>query len=51
VIGGVEATSTDGCTTVDPPWFPGQRHLVRRSGDIAFAQAGVSRDDIDVAGL
>jgi hypothetical protein len=25
--------------------------LVRRSGDIAFAQAGVSCDDIDVAGL
>src|SRR5690349_9771753 len=28
-----------------------QGHSVRRSGDVAFAQAGVSRDDIDVAGL
>jgi acetyl-CoA acetyltransferase len=51
VIGGAEATHTDGYTTFDPPWFPGQGHSVRRSGDIAFAQAGVSRDDIDVAGL
>ena len=51
VIGGAEATHTDGYTTFDPPWFPGPGHSVRRSGDIAFAQAGVSRDDIDVAGL
>jgi hypothetical protein len=49
VIGGAEATYTDGYTTFDPPWFPGQGHSVRRSGDVAFAQAGVSRDDIDVA--
>jgi len=51
VIGGAEATHTDSYTTFDPPWFPGPGHSVRRSGDIAFAQAGVSRDDIDVAGL
>jgi acetyl-CoA C-acetyltransferase len=51
VIGGAEATHTDGYTTVDAPWFPEQGHSVRRSGDIAFAQAGVTRDDIDVAGL
>jgi acetyl-CoA acetyltransferase len=51
VIGGAEATHTDGYTTIDAPWFPEQGHSVRRSGDIAFAQAGVTRDDIDVAGL
>ena len=50
VIGGAEATHTDGYTTIDAPWFPEQGHSVRRSGDIAFAQAGVTRDDIDVAG-
>jgi acetyl-CoA acetyltransferase len=51
VIGGAEATHTDSYTTFDAPWFPAQGHSVRRSGDIAFAQAGVTRDDIDVAGL
>jgi acetyl-CoA acetyltransferase len=51
VIGGAEATHTDSYTTFDPPWFPEEGHSVRRSGDIAFGQAGVSRDDIDVAGL
>jgi acetyl-CoA acetyltransferase len=51
VIGGAEATHTDGYTTIDAPWFPEHGHSVRRSGDIAFAQAGVTRDDIDVAGL
>jgi acetyl-CoA acetyltransferase len=51
VIGGGQATHTDGYTTIDPPWFPDEGHSVRRAGDIAFAQAGVSRDDIDVAAL
>jgi acetyl-CoA C-acetyltransferase len=51
VIGGAEAVHTDFYATIDSPWFPEDGHSVRRAGDIAFAQAGVSRDDIDVAGL
>ncbi len=37
--------------TINDPWFPDEGKAVRRTADIAFAQAGVSRDDIDVAGL
>jgi acetyl-CoA acetyltransferase len=51
IIGGAEATDTDSYTTIDDPWVPEEGKSVRRAGDIAFAQAGVTRDDIDVAGL
>jgi acetyl-CoA acetyltransferase len=51
VIGGAEATHTDFYATIDDPWFPQEGQSVRQAGDIAFAQAGVTRDDIDVAGL
>ncbi len=51
VIGGTEAAHTDFYATIDDPWFPEEGQSVRRAGDIAFAQAGVTRDDIDVAGL
>jgi acetyl-CoA acetyltransferase len=51
IIGGAEATDNDFYTTIDDPWFPEEGRSVRRAGDIAFGQAGVTRDDIDVAGL
>ncbi len=51
VIGGAEATHTDFYATIDDPWFPPEGQSVRRAGDIAFAQAGLTRGDIDVAGL
>ena len=51
MIGGAEAIHTDGYTTFDDPWFPPEGQSVRRAGDIAFDQAGVTREDIDVAGL
>jgi acetyl-CoA acetyltransferase len=51
VIGGAEAFHTDGYTTFDAPWFPPEGRSVRRAGDMAFSQAGVTRQDIDVAGL
>ena len=51
ILAGSNVTHTDSYTTIDVPWFPAEGHSVRRSGDIAFAQAGVTRDDIDVAAL
>jgi acetyl-CoA acetyltransferase len=51
IIGGGEAVHTDFYATIDDPWFPDEGQSVRRAGEIAFAQAGVTRDDIDVAGL
>ena len=51
VLGGAEATYTDAYTTIDVPWFPEDGKAVRRTADMAFQIAGVSRDDIDVGGL
>ena len=51
VIGGAEATHTDFYVTIDDPWFPESGQSVRRTAEIAFGQAGVTRDDIDVGGL
>jgi acetyl-CoA acetyltransferase len=51
VLGGAEATYTDAYTTIDVPWFPQDGKAVRRTADMAFQIAGVSRDDIDVGGL
>ncbi len=51
VLGGAEAAYTDAYTTIDVPWFPEDGKAVRRTADMAFAIAGVSRDDIDVGGL
>jgi acetyl-CoA acetyltransferase len=50
-LGGDEATYTDGYLSITPDWFPDQGQAVRRAADIAFAMAGVSRDDVDVASL
>ena len=51
VIGGAEAFHADSYTTIDDPWFPEEGQSVRKAGDIAFAQAGVAHEEIDVAGL
>ena len=51
VLGGAEAAYTDAYTTIDVPWFPEDGKAVRRTADMAFEIAGVSRDDIDVGGL
>ncbi len=43
--------STDFYATINDPWFPNQGKAVRKATDRAFGLAGISRDDIDVAGL
>ena len=42
---------TDFYGTIDDPWFPASGQSVSRAAEIAFGLAGVTRDDIDVAGL
>jgi acetyl-CoA acetyltransferase len=51
ILGGAEASYTDFYTTIQDPWFPADGYAVRRAADIAFAQAGVKREDIQVAGI
>ena len=43
VLGGAEAAYTDAYTTIDVPWFPEDGKAVRRTADMAFSIAGVSR--------
>lgn len=51
VIGAAEGTDSDLYLTVDAPWIGREDSAVRRVGDITFGQAGISREDIDVANL
>jgi acetyl-CoA acetyltransferase len=51
ILGGDEAAYTDGYQSITPNWISGEAQAVRTTADKAFAMAGVSRDDIDVAGL
>ena len=51
ILGGAEATYIDPYVNIDKPWFPAQGKAVKRTADRAFGMAGVSRDDMDVAGL
>lgn len=51
VLGGAEAAFTDFYMTVNDPWFPAEGKAVRRTADLAFDMAGISRDEVDVAGL
>jgi acetyl-CoA acetyltransferase len=51
ILGGAEAAHTDVYMTIQDPWFPEDGASVRRTADRAFAMAGVTREDIDVAGL
>lgn len=51
IIGGAEATDADLYKTIDVPWIRRTGSAARRVGEIAFAQAGISRTDLDVANL
>jgi acetyl-CoA C-acetyltransferase len=51
ILGGAEAYYTDFYQTISDPWFPEDGKSVRKATDRAFALAGVTRDDIDVAGV
>lgn len=51
IIGGGEALDSDAYMSVDAPWIGKEDSAVRRVGDQAFAQAGITRDDVDVANL
>ena len=51
VLGGAESAYTDFYATIQDPWFPQDGYGVKHLGDLVFDMAGVSRDEIDVAGL
>jgi acetyl-CoA acetyltransferase len=51
ILGGAEATYTDPYQTITPDWISNEGAAVRATADQAFGMAGVSRDDIDTAGL
>jgi acetyl-CoA acetyltransferase len=51
ILGGAESTYTDFYVTINDPWFPEDGKAVRRSADRAFGMAGISRDEVDVAGV
>jgi acetyl-CoA acetyltransferase len=51
ILGGAEAVYTDPYQTITPDWISNEAQAVRTTADKAFAMAGVSRDDIDTAGL
>lgn len=51
ILGGAEAVYTDPYQTITRDWLTSEAQAVRNSADKAFGMAGVSRDDIDVAGL
>jgi acetyl-CoA acetyltransferase len=51
ILGAGESYYTDFYISINDPWFPEEGKSVRRAADNAFGLAGVTRDDIDVAGL
>ncbi len=51
VLGGSEAMYTDGYQTITAPWNNPEGAAVKRATEIAFGMAGITHDDIDVAGL
>ncbi|SRR5216683_2030704 len=51
VLGGAEAAFTDFYMSIPDPWFPDEGRAVRRCTDLAFEMAGISRAEVDVAGL
>lgn len=51
ILGGAESIYIDGYLNIPDPWFDQKGGAVRRATDRAFAMSGVTRDDIDVAGL
>ena len=51
ILGGAESIYTDFYMSITPDWINDRGQAVRKSADLAFATAGVSRGEIDVAGL
>ena len=51
ILGGAEAYHTDFYATINDPWFPNEGKSVRKATERAFGLAGITHDDIDVAGL
>jgi acetyl-CoA acetyltransferase len=51
ILGGSEAVYTDPYQSIAPDWMASEGQAVRSTADKAFGMAGVTRDDIDVAGL
>jgi acetyl-CoA acetyltransferase len=51
VLGGAEFAYLDRYLNIPNPWMPAEGAGMRKCVDRTFAMAGVSRDDIDVAGL
>ena len=51
IIGGAEGLNSDSYLTVDAPWIRPEDSPARRVGAISFAQAGITREDVDVANL
>ena len=51
VLAGAEAAYTDFYETITSDWISEKPQAMRTSADATFAAAGVSRDDIDVAGM
>jgi len=51
ILGGSEAVYTDFYMSITRDWISDKAQAVRRSADIAFGMAGVSRDEMDVLGL
>jgi acetyl-CoA acetyltransferase len=51
ILGGAESIYTDFYMSITPDWISEKGQAVRRSADLAFETAGVTREEIDVAGL
>jgi acetyl-CoA acetyltransferase len=51
VLGGSEAAYTDFYESITPDWISEKPQALRTAADASFAMAGVTRDDIDVAGM
>lgn len=51
VLGGAEATYTDSYKTITAPWNDPKGAAVKRCTEMAFEMAGITHDEIDVAGL
>lgn len=51
IIGAAQGYDSDAYMTVDAPWIRRDDSAARRVGEISFAQAGISRADVDVANL
>lgn len=51
IIGGAEAVDSDLYMTIDTPWIGRKGSAASKVGEIAFAQAGITPAEVDVANL